>query len=136
MANPAVMEVPRFERRRLLAAEASCRKSGEWGEWETIDFPDGGFSGCGWLRDVRQVRKNRVFCVLIRPHHHGVHLAVSSLSGVRPGWREMQRIKDDILGSEATAVEVYPPSSQVVDEADMFHIWGVDPLPFSLFYKR
>ena len=45
MANPAVMEVPRFERRRLLAAEASCRKSGEWGEWETIDFPDGGFSG-------------------------------------------------------------------------------------------
>jgi hypothetical protein len=47
----------------------------------------------------------------------------------------MQRIKDDILGSEATAIEVYPPSSQVVDEADMFHIWSVDPLPFSLFRR-
>ena len=61
------------------------------------------------------------------------HLAVSSLSGQRPTWPEMQRIKDELAGPEATAIEVYPPRDQVVDEADMFHIWVLrGRLPFGL----
>lgn len=34
----------------------------------------------------------------------------------------------------ATAVEVYPPQSEVVDDADMYHLWIVERLPFSLFH--
>ncbi len=46
----------------------------------------------------------------------------------------MQRIKDEIAGPDATAIEVYPPHAEIVDQADMFHIWVVPgPLPFSLF---
>jgi hypothetical protein len=107
-----------------------------WGAWEILEYPDGVLSGRGWLRDVRQVRKNKVFAVLVRPHERGVHLAVSSPSGIRPTWWEMQRIKNEILGEEATAVEVYPPNSEVVDEADMFHIWSIDPLPFTIFTAK
>ena len=45
----------------------------------------------------------------------------------------MQRIKNEIASITATAVEVYPPSSEVVDGAHMFHIWVLtDPLPFGL----
>ncbi len=45
----------------------------------------------------------------------------------------MQRIKDEIAGYDATAIEVYPPKSEVVDEADMFHIWVLrGKLPFGL----
>jgi hypothetical protein len=52
---------------------------------------------------------------------------------VRPTFHEMQRIKDDLAGAEATAVEVYPPRSELVDEADMFHIWVLPAgLPFTL----
>lgn len=86
----------------------------------------------GWLAEVDHVRKNRVFSVLVRNVHGAVHLAVSSLSGDRPTWHEMQRIKDEIAGEAATGVEVYPPRPKVVDGADMFHLWIVPPLPFSL----
>ena len=75
-----------------------------------------------------------MFSVLDRPAEAGVrHLAVSSLSGTRPTWREMQRIKNELAGQDATAIEVYPPQDQLVDEADMFHIWVLrGRLPFGL----
>jgi hypothetical protein len=136
MPNPVLIGISRFDRLKYLDLERRRRKSGDWGAWETLEFPDGVLSARGWLNQVRQVRKNKVFSVLIRPHEHGVHLAVSSLSGIRPTWHEMQRIKNDVFGAEATAVEIYPPQSQLVDEADMFHIWSVDPLPFTLFVGR
>lgn len=61
------------------------------------------------------------------------HLAIASLSGERPTWWEMQRIKDELAGPDAMAVEVYPPAAEVVDEADMFHIWVLpQPLTFGL----
>lgn len=136
MSNPVLMHGSRNDRRRMLANEASRRHRDDWGAWESIEYPNGIMSRRGWLGEIRQVRKNKVFAVLIRPHEHGVHLAVSSLSYIRPTWRETHRIKNEILGEEATAVEVYPPNSEVVDGADMFHIWSVDPLPFSLFSAR
>lgn len=46
-------------------------------------------------------------------------------------WDELQRIKDERLGPEATAVEFYPPAHRVVDELNMRHLWEVpqDLLP-------
>lgn len=129
--NCAMSSLPRAERRRLLAAEAAHRRSGDWGAWETISGPAG---ASGWPSEVVAAHKNRVFAVLERPLADGtVHLAVSSLSEIRPTWWEMQRIKDELAGDTATAVEVYPPRDEIVDGADMFHIWVLpQPLPFSL----
>jgi hypothetical protein len=135
--NPAIKHLPRREQDKLLSREARNRMTGNWGEWETIPLPNGNPLGGGWNKEIREARKNRVFCVLIRPLPDGnVHLAVCSLSGRRPSWHEMQRIKNDIAGPEATAVEVYPPQSEMVDEADMFHIWTVDPLPFTIWSQN
>lgn len=45
----------------------------------------------------------------------------------------MQRIKNDLAGEDATAIEVYPPQADVIDQADMFHIWVLrGKLPFGL----
>lgn len=45
----------------------------------------------------------------------------------------MQRIQDEIAGPERTAVEIYPPRRDIVDGADMFHLWVLEaPLPFGL----
>ena len=82
------------------------------------------------------MRRNKVFSVLVRDCGCTIHLAIASLSGDRPTWHEMQRIKDDLAGAHATAVEVYPPRAEVVDQADMFHLWLVSDLPFSLFDDR
>ena len=119
----------------ILNRERKARAQGHWGPWETLDAAEAMKGARGWAAQVTEVYRNRVFSVLVRHDASGAtHMAVSSLSGIRPSWYEMQRIKDDIAGETATAVEVYPPRAEVVDGADMFHIWVIPgALPFSLF---
>lgn len=134
--NRLVDHLPRQQRRSLLAAEARARVSGDWGPWEVRDLPNG-VPVCSrriWAAGVRRAYKNKVFSVLWRPLPNGVHLSVSSLSGDRPSWHEMQRIKNELLGADATAVEIYPPLEQVVDDADAFHLWSVElPPSYTIF---
>lgn len=127
--NPVLDQFSRKYARRLLENEAALRKSGAWGAWEVFDLPTGIPAGRGWNRQVRKAWKNKVFCVLVRPLSTGMHYAVSSLSGIRPTWPEMQRIKNDVAGEGAVAVEIYPPQAEVVDAADMFHLWVGATLP-------
>lgn len=136
MSHDVLKRVPAKERKKLLASEAKRRRTGEWGPWETMPNPLRSTANPrGWLSQVETVHRNKVFSVLERHDKSGaVHLAVSSLSERRPTWWEMQRIKDEIAGPDATAVEVYPPQNEVVDEANMFHIWVVpEALPFTLY---
>lgn len=135
--NPALAKASRNERRVLLSDERKRRASGDWGPWETIDLPNG-TGGGGWNRNVRHAYRNKVFCVLSRSTSGmAIHLAIASLSGERPTWWEAQRIKNDLAGEDATAVEVYPPQTEVVDEADMYHLWVLpEPLPFSIYRDR
>ncbi len=137
----AIMKVSRVERRRLLAKEAHARKLGKWEPWEVLSFPKGSVSSdpFGWAYQFQTAHRNNVFCVLDRtvPVIGVRHLAVTSLSGIRPTWPGMQRIKDEIVGAAATAVEVYPPRDEIIDQADMYHIWVLPgPLAFSLFERR
>jgi hypothetical protein len=38
-------------------------------------------------------------------------------------WRVLQDIKNEIAGRERTAIEVYPPESEVSDVANIYHLW-------------
>lgn len=61
------------------------------------------------------------------------HLIVRAQLGGEPPWRDMQRIKDELVGTEAYAVQVYPRASDVVDQADVYHLWVLpQELPFGL----
>ncbi|SDR34884.1 hypothetical protein [Pseudovibrio sp. Tun.PSC04-5.I4] len=123
----------RNEQKQVLKHERTNRKVGRWGAWELIQFQKGSI-GRSWAADFAQAHINNVFSVLDRTLATGVrHLAITSLSGIRPSWPEMQRIKDELAGPEATAVEVYPPKEEIVDGANMYHLWIVTaPLPFTL----
>lgn len=46
-------------------------------------------------------------------------------------WDEIQKIKRDLGFGARDAVEVYPADSDVVNVANMRHIWLVDPLLFA-----
>lgn len=131
--NRAMRGLPKKEQAALLACERKRRRSGEWGPWETLTLMPGQ-AGSGWAAFITTAHCNKVFSVLDRPAEGGVrHLAVSSLSGKRLTWPEMQRIKDELAGLDATAIEVYPPRDHVIDGADMFHIWVLrGRLPFGL----
>ena len=52
-------------------------------------------------------------------------------------WADLQRIKNEVRpdGHERTAVEVYPRDAELVDVANMYHLWVLPPgfaLPFTL----
>lgn len=131
--NPAMARLSRNERRHLLSAEARARKTCNWPAWERIPLAPGQI-GSGWTKDFHTAHRNGVFCVLERDlPDGGRHLMINSLSNTRPTWWEAQRLKNEIAGEGATAVEVYPPQSEVVDAADAYHLWVLPhPFPHSL----
>lgn len=42
-------------------------------------------------------------------------------------WRDMQRVKNEICGTESEGVELYPAESRLVDEVNEFHIFALHP---------
>ena len=41
-------------------------------------------------------------------------------------WRELQNIKNKIFGNDATAIEFFPPESELVDVANIYWFWVID----------
>lgn len=40
-------------------------------------------------------------------------------------WRHLQRIKNELIGEEFEAVELYPAESRLVDTANQYHLWAL-----------
>ena len=40
-------------------------------------------------------------------------------------WREIQQIKDQLIGEDCEAVQLFPRKERVVDASNQFHIFGV-----------
>ena len=40
-------------------------------------------------------------------------------------WDDLQHIKNDVLGADVAAVEIYPPQGDLINEANMRHLWTV-----------
>lgn len=47
-------------------------------------------------------------------------------------WRDLQRIKNELVGPECEGVELYPAMSRLVDEANQYHLWVFKDPNFSL----
>jgi hypothetical protein len=54
-------------------------------------------------------------------------------------WRHFQRIKNELAGEEREALEIYPKESELVDEANSYHLWvlaSTDRMPFGFHGER
>jgi hypothetical protein len=72
--------------------------------------------------------KNSRYTVLWRnvESEHGelVHLSVKrNDKSPLHDWRDLQRIKNEILGPEHEAMELYPAESRLIDTANQYHLW-------------
>jgi hypothetical protein len=38
-------------------------------------------------------------------------------------WRDLQRIKNELVGPEHEAIEIYPAESRLVDTSNQYHLW-------------
>lgn len=57
------------------------------------------------------------------------HLSIKRIDqSVVHDWRDLQRIKDELVGSECEAIELYPAQSRLVDTSNQYHLWcSCDP---------
>lgn len=59
----------------------------------------------------------------------GIHLSIKRNDRLPiHDWRDLQRIKTEVLGPEVEAVELYPAESRVVDTANQYHLWAFPDL--------
>lgn len=72
---------------------------------------------------------NGLFTVMVRTldvnNENGViHLSIrnNERKPIRD-WRHFQRIKNELVGTEREALELYPAESRLVDEANQYHLW-------------
>lgn len=126
---------------KQIGRERRAVKTGLWGEWDTLPRERWPYLPQeGWLAEVHTVHRNRAFVVLVRDVCvPGVgtmqHLAIRNASSTDIQWAAKQRIKNEIVGEERVAVEVFPPVSGLVDFANMYHLWCYPTgyvMPFTL----
>jgi len=95
-------------------------------------------------RDAAEVWVNSRYHVhVIRDAENGFGVPVTWLSIRRHDklpihdWRDMQRIKNELLGPEIEAIEVYPAESRLVDTANQFHLWALpEGIPVPVGWTR
>lgn len=99
------------------------------GPWEEIEqrIRENAVAGETWKNDRYQV------CVVRGVHPPGwpemVHLSIKRVDkDVMRDWRELQEIKNALVGPECEAVELFPAESRLVDSANQYHLWALaDP---------
>lgn len=84
-------------------------------------------------------RSNRFLVQLFEPRQGGQRISINRtmvdtgtgrwVDGIT--WEEIQTIKSKIGFGDRIAVEIYPENSQVVNVANMRHIWLVEDVPFA-----
>lgn len=59
-------------------------------------------------------------------HAPMINCIASSLNKIQfnhIGWRDLQEIKNELVGPEHEAIEIYPAESKRVDSANQYHLW-------------
>jgi hypothetical protein len=84
---------------------------------------------------------NDIYTVQVRNEPPYVHLTISGLDGEPcKNWSHFQRIKNELVGSECEAVELFPADSRLVDTRNEYHLWVLaDPAsryPFGFTERR
>lgn len=80
-------------------------------------------------RDASQCQYwiNELYQVAYRPlAAEHAHLNIRRRDGkpIFRDWRHFQQIKNELLGAECEAVELYPAESRKVDTSNKYHLWG------------
>lgn len=121
------------KRERLKIARKKAKKGR--GKWEQIDLNSAIAVPPKCTRayhnnyymvtvyDNTYTTKGPAIQVMVQPHN---------MLPIKRHWQEMQRIKNELFGKEAVAVEYYPAESKLIDDHNIYHFWifpeGVLPL--------
>jgi hypothetical protein len=88
-----------------------------------------------WINDTYQVQRRELDGGL-------VHLNIRRRDGgaILRDWRHFQQIKNELIGEECEAIELYPAESRKVDTSNKYHLYGYTDdtfrFPIHMFDKR
>ncbi len=74
-----------------------------------------------------QLWRNDIYQVMTRELGDGiVHINIRRRDGgpILRDWRHFQQIKNELLGEECEAIELYPAESRLVDTSNKYHLIG------------
>lgn len=72
-----------------------------------------------------EVWMNHLYAVNVFRKGDSVLIGICSVDGeARHDWRDFQRIKNDVVGEEWEAVELYPAESRLIDPSNYFYLWA------------
>lgn len=127
------------EARRAAAYYFGGLAKDAWADWEEIDIKVAAKKVGFVPQGVTKFIKNNKYSVQF--YHHQTDWGFITRLVIRrhdekPGipWADKQRIKNELVGSDRTVIEVFPPESELVDNANLYHLW-VLPEGFSLPFK-
>jgi len=108
-------------------------------KWIGKPSPKSRHVGTGWFGELDRAYSNGEYAVMTRQVSTEwgdvIHACIRHISSTDIPWAEKQRIKNELFGNSRTAIEVFPAESELVDEANMYHIWILPEgmkLPFTL----
>lgn len=126
----------RRARRAQRSVIQRTHSTGKWGPWRELPIPDGFRAKYPACSECSRFMVNGIYSVqvyeletdwgqidhlLIRRHDEQPERR----------WAAMQRIKNELGGPDRVAIEVYPAQGDLVDQANLYHLW-VLPTGFSL----
>lgn len=94
--------------------------------------------GNGWVVELDRAWSNGYYAVMARTLQTDwgmvTHVTIRNKPNTDVPWADKQIIKNKIFGYDALAIEVFPPQKDLVDEANMYHLWILHDhsLPFTL----
>ena len=132
-----------MKRRRLTSGRAVLREHPEvrGGGWKALPVPVGlraAFPACGQVKRFLLNREVSVQIYEVQTDWGVVdHLLVRPHNGLPiRDWYKLQKIKDDVVGADRVAVEVFPRSVDLRDAGvAIYHLWVLPPgfeLPFGM----
>jgi hypothetical protein len=115
-----------------------------WRRWtETAPTDPSGKVVADWNAGGERFFENSHYLVFVRPMvpsdsdtPPAFHLSMRTIENdTRHDWREIQRVKNELLGEDWEGIELYPAESRVVDTANQYHLWCFPfVLPFGFAY--
>lgn len=104
-----------------------------FGRWMRVDITDPRLSAVLDAKDMRPtaVWRNDLYQVLVFREYVNVDgfpcmhwLSIKRLDKrAIHDWRDLQRIKNELIGRSNEAMELYPAESRLVDTSNQFHLW-------------
>lgn len=94
--------------------------------------------------DFVQAVRNKSFLVQIFKEEHATRLSINKTELNKDGsawsdgitWDEIQRIKANLGYGDSCAIEIYPPEKDLVNVANIRHIFIVDKAPEFMWKKN